>query len=218
MIITIDGPASVGKGTLASRIADFYSLAYFDTGMVYRATTLEMILDEQDITNEELAETYAKKLTFRRMLNLSKLPEFRGVEMGKKVAIVASHTKVRKALLNMQRDFAKKPILEDGSKADGVVYDGRDTGTVVMPEANLKLFVTASSEIRAERRLKEFQARGMETTYEEVLHDIRLRDEKDSNREFAPLKAADDAIIIDTSDMNAFEVFEHTCEIVEQYI
>lgn len=215
MIITIDGPASVGKGTLSKKIADFYGLAYFDTGMVYRAVYMQMSLDGLDVNDVEAAVKVAQKMTFKKMMNLSKNSEFRGTKSGAGTSTVASYEGVRKALLKMQQDFALTPTLEDGSVAEGVIYDGRDTGTVVAPNADLKFFVTASSEVRAERRYKEFVSKGIETTYEEVLEDIKQRDFKDMNREVSPLKPAENAIVIDTSNMNAFKVFEKVCGIID---
>ncbi|MDD4555824.1 MAG: (d)CMP kinase [Alphaproteobacteria bacterium] len=214
MIITIDGPASAGKGTLAKKLADAMGYAYFDTGMVYRAVGLEMMLSGQDVEQESLAENFAKKLTFSKMISLSQKPEFRGPENGNNASKVAAYASVRAALLKMQQDFAQNPQLEDGSVAQGVIYDGRDTGTVVCPQADLKLFVTASSEVRAMRRHKEFLGKGLEISYEEVLRDVKSRDERDSGRAAAPLKPAADALIIDTSDLNAQEVFEKVSAII----
>ena len=215
MIITIDGPASAGKGTLAKSLAEFYGYAYFDTGMVYRAVGLEMMLSGQNVDDEVLAEQVAQKLTFSKMIMLSQNPEFRGPQNGNNASKVAAYPTVRTTLLKMQQDFAKNPQLENGTLAKGVIYDGRDTGTVVCPKADLKLFVTASSEVRAERRHKEFVAKGVQISYEEVLRDVKERDERDSNRTAAPLKPAEDAIIIDTSEMNAKEVFDKVVSLVE---
>lgn len=211
MIITIDGPASVGKGTLSRKVAEFYGLEHFDTGMIYRAVGLEFLIKNTDINNIDLAESYAKELSFEKMTELSKHPEFRGSIGSKNASIVASYPKVREALLQMQRDFAR-------CSTKGVVFDGRDTGTLVCPNADLKFFVTASPEVRAQRRYKEFAEKGMEISYEQVLSDIIERDEKDMNRAVAPLKPADDAIIIDTSDLNASEAFEKAKEIIDRKI
>jgi cytidylate kinase len=119
----------------------------------------------------------------------------------------------------MQQDFALDPVFEDGSKADGAIYDGRDTGTVVCPNADIKIFLTASLEIRAERRFKEFQEKGLDTPYETVYNDIKARDERDSSRKEAPLKPADDAVIIDTTKMNIPEMVQNTCEkVIDKWI
>lgn len=215
MIITIDGPASAGKGTLASTLAKIYELAYFDTGMVYRAVGLDLRLNNQDLQNEALAEDSAKKLTFTKMMELAENPEFRSSEGGVAASIVSAHPKVRAALLKMQQDFALNPTFADGTPAKGAIYDGRDTGTVVCPNAEVKFFITASPQIRAERRFKDLQNRGNETPFEKVLSDIVSRDERDSNRSTAPLKPADDAIILDTSDMSIAEVVKKAQEIIE---
>ncbi len=215
MIITIDGPAAAGKGTLASAIAQKYKYAYFDTGMVYRAVGLQMILNKKDLSDEEAAVDYAKKLTFPLMMELSEHAEFRSSKGGQAASIVSAITGVRKALLSMQQNFALNPVFADGTKANGVVYDGRDTGTVVCPNAELKLFVTASPEVRAKRRFAEFQQKNMPAVYEDVLADIKARDERDSNRATAPLKPAEDALTIDTSDLNIAEVFAKVDELIK---
>ena len=218
MIITIDGPAAAGKGTLASAIAAKYKFAYFDTGMVYRAVGLLMILNNKDLSDEKSAIDFAVNLTFPQMMELAKNPEFRSAKGGQAASIVSAIKGVRSALLSMQQNFALNPVFADGSKANGVVYDGRDTGTVVCPNADLKLFITASPEVRAKRRYDEFLQKGMSAVYEEVLADIKARDERDSNRSTAPLKPADDAIIIDTSDLNIAEVFAYVNELIQKRI
>ncbi len=215
MIITIDGPAAAGKGTLAGKLAEKYKLAYFDTGMVYRAVGLEMVLDNKNINDESLAEEYASKLTFPKMMKLSKNPDFRSNVGGQAASVVSAHPKVRATLLKMQQDFAKNPVFADGNSARGAIYDGRDTGTVVCPNADIKFFITASPEVRAMRRFREFEAKGMQTTFEAVLEDMRIRDERDSKRATAPMKPADDAIIFDTSDLNIDEVFQKACKIID---
>ncbi len=206
MIITIDGPAAAGKGTLAAKLAEKYGLAYFDTGMTYRAVGLAMTLDSRDINDAAAAEEYARKLTFPQMLELAKNPEFRSSKNGVAASVVSAYPGVRQALLQMQRDFALNPVFADGTPANGAVYDGRDTGTVVCPQADFKFFITASPEIRAERRFKELQAKGMETPYAEVLADMKARDERDSKRAAAPLKPAEDAVIMDNSELNIEEM------------
>lgn len=216
MIITIDGPAAAGKGTLANAIAEKYKYAYFDTGMVYRAVGLEMILNSRNLDDENAAIEYASNLTFPLMMELSKNPEFRSAKGGQAASIVSAIKGVRSALLAMQQNFALKPTFADGTKANGVVYDGRDTGTVVCPNAELKLFITATPEVRAKRRFAEFEQKGSNLTYEEVLADIKARDERDSNRSTAPLKPADDAIIIDTSDLTIAEVFAKVDEFIKE--
>ncbi len=216
MIITIDGPAAAGKGTLAATLAKRYHLAYFDTGMVYRAVGLQMVLENSDLNDENKAETIAKNLTFVKMMELSHHKDFRSDVGSRAASIVSAYPKVRAALLKMQQDFALNPTFADGSAAQGVVYDGRDTGTVVCPKADLKLFVTASSEVRAKRRFDEFVQKGIVTTYDKVLSDMLARDKRDSERATAPLKPAENAVILDTSLLNADEVAEKVFSLIEK--
>lgn len=215
MIITIDGPAAAGKGTLANTLAQKYHLAYFDTGMVYRAVGLEMRLKDLDCQNENEAEAIAGKLTFPIMMTLSKNPEFRSSAGGVAASIVSAHPKVRAALLKMQQDFALSPTFADGSKANGVVYDGRDTGTVVCPQADIKFFITASTDVRAQRRFSELQTKGSATSFEQVLEDMKSRDARDAERATAPMKPANDAFIFDTSLLTIEEVVAKAEEIIE---
>lgn len=215
MIITIDGPAAAGKGTLAAKLSAKYDLAYFDTGMTYRAVGLAMTLDGKDLQDEALAEDYAKRLTFEQMHALSKNPAFRSSKNGVAASIVSAMPKVRAALLKMQQDFALSPVFADGSKAKGAIYDGRDTGTVVCPQADFKFFITASPEVRAQRRYKELQEKGQDTPYAEVLSDIIARDERDRTRSTAPLKPAPDAIIMDTSNLDIEAVVSKAVELID---
>ena len=204
MIITIDGPAAAGKGTLAAALAKRYRLAYFDTGMLYRAVGLEMVLQNQNPQDESAAEKVAKSLTFAKMMQLSAHPEFRGRIGGEAASKVSALPKVRSALLKMQQDFADNPVFADGTPANGAVYDGRDTGTVVCPHADIKFFVVASPEVRATRRYNEFIAKGIQTTYQQVLDDLIARDKRDSERSTAPLKPAEDASTMDINqEINA---------------
>lgn len=215
MIITIDGPAAAGKGTLAGALAEKYKLAYFDTGMVYRAVGLQMVLSGADLQDQTKATEFAKKLTFPEMMKLSTHKDFRSDIGGQAASIVSAIPDVRSALLTMQQNFALNPVFADGTKANGAVYDGRDTGTVVCPDADLKIFITASSEVRAKRRFDEFSAKGINTTYEKVLSDMKERDERDSKRSTAPLKPADDAVIIDTSSLGIKEVLAKVCSLID---
>ena len=218
MIITIDGPAAAGKGTLAVQLAQTYKLAYFDTGMVYRAVGLLMRINHFDLNNEEKAEILAQNLTFPQMMKLSQNPEFRSSEGGVAASIVSSQQKVRAALLNMQQDFALNPVFADGTLANGAIYDGRDTGTVVCPNADVKFFITASTEVRAKRRFEELKAKGKETPLEKVLQDMIERDERDAKRATAPMKPAGDAYIFDTSAMSIPDVVKKAQEIIDNHI
>ena len=215
MIITIDGPAAAGKGTLSSYLAKEYKLAYFDTGMVYRAVGLQMVLTGQDLSDVTQAEKIAKQLTFPQMMELSHHPDFRSDIGGHSASVVSSYPGVRQALLAMQQNFAQNPVYEDGTPARGVVYDGRDTGTVICPQADLKLFITASPEVRAKRRYKEYMAKGLQTTYDKVLEEVIARDKRDSSRASAPMKPAEDAVLLDTSFLNIEEVKAEVIPLVE---
>ncbi len=216
MIITIDGPAAAGKGTLAAALAKRYRLAYFDTGMLYRAVGLEMVLQNQNPQDESAAEKVAESLTFAKMMQLSAHPEFRGRIGGEAASKVSALPKVRSALLKMQQDFADNPVFADGTPANGAVYDGRDTGTVVCPHADIKFFVVASPEVRATRRYNEFIAKGIQTTYQQVLDDLIARDKRDSERSTAPLKPAEDAVLLDTSTMDINQEIDAAINIIEQ--
>ena len=218
MIITIDGPAAAGKGTLAKTLANKYKLAHFDTGMVYRAVGLKMFLTNADISDEIQAEKLAKDLTFPVMMELSLHKEFRSNIGGDMASIVSAYPSVRSALLKMQQDFALCPVFSDGSPAKGAVYDGRDAGSVICPNADVKLFIVASSEIRAQRRFLEFKEKGLDIAYEKVLSDIIERDNRDTNRVASPLKPADDAIIFDTSLLSIEDVCIKAQEIIEEKI
>ena len=217
MIITIDGPAAAGKGTLASTLSEKYHLAYFDTGMIYRAVGLEIRIQGCDINNEAQSLAVAQKMTFPRMVELAKDSRLRDAVGGEYASVVAAIPSVRSALLKMQQDFSLSPVYADGTPAQGAVYDGRDTGTVVCPHADIKFYITASPEVGAERRYKEFVAKGLDISYEQVLSDVKIRDERDSNRSTAPLKPAPDAIILDTSSMSIAEVLQKACEIIDSY-
>lgn len=216
MIITVDGPAAAGKGTLSQKLADKYGLAYFDTGMVYRAVGLMMLKHAKDLSDAVAAEKMAAQLTFATMMDLSKDKDFRSSIGGQAASIVSSYSGVRSQLLDMQRNFAKNPTFADGTTANGVIYDGRDTGTVICPHADVKFFITASSEVRAKRRYDEFMQKGMDVKYEDVLKDVKARDERDANRQDAPMKPAEDAIILDTSDLSIDEVFQKAVAIIEE--
>lgn len=218
MIITIDGPAAAGKGTLAAKLSEKYQLSYFDTGMAYRAVGLELMLQGVDPEDEPKATAIAQKLTFARMMELSKHPDFRSSAGGSAASKVSAIPQVRAALLQMQKDFALNPQFSDGSPAKGAVYDGRDTGTVICPQAEVKIFITASSEVRAQRRYKEYVQKGKEVSFDEVLAQIIERDNRDSSRASAPMKPADDAEIIDTSDMSIDEVYQKVCNIIDSKV
>jgi len=207
MIIAVDGPAAAGKGTLARRLALALNLAYLDTGLLYRAVGLSVVRAGGDPTDEATAVRAAETLD-RGILDD---PELRGDAAANAASKVAAIPAVRKELLAFQRSFAANPPA--GKK--GAILDGRDIGTVVFPKADVKLFVTASPEARAERRLKELRARGIEAIYATVLQDMKERDARDQARAVAPLVPAKDAHILDTTDLDADDAFEHALAIVE---
>ena len=200
MIITIDGPAGSGKGTIAAALAKKYKMAYFDTVMVYRAVGLQMVFDGNDLNDENKAAEIAANLTFPKMMALSTNKDFRSDVGSKAASIVSAYPQVRSALLAMQKNFANNPVFADGTPADGVIYDGRDTGTVICPQADLKLYIIADLTIRAQRRCRDLNNAGHKISFEQVFADMKARDDRDQNRSTAPLKPAPDAVTIDTSN------------------
>lgn len=194
MVIAIDGPVAAGKGTLARRLAARYGYAYLDTGSLYRAVGSKVLRLGGDPADEAVAINAAETLT---EMDLA-APDLRSEPVGLAASKVASIPGVRAALLDYQRRYAAQP---PGGKP-GAVLDGRDIGTVVCPDAPVKLFVTASDEIRAQRRYKELLDRGENATFEQVLADLRRRDAQDQARAAAPLKPAEDAHLLDTSDLD----------------
>jgi len=207
MIIAIDGPAAAGKGTMARRLAQVLGLAYLDTGLLYRAVGLTILIDGGDPTDETTATAIAERLD-RAMLEHH---DIRGDAAAKAASKVAAIPGVRAALLKFQRDFATRP---PGGQS-GAILDGRDIGTVVCPDAGAKIFITASPEARAERRLKELRERGIEAIHTTVLQDMKERDARDQARDVAPLVPAEDADILDTTDLDADEAFEKALAIIE---
>ncbi len=204
MIIAIDGPAASGKGTIARRLAQHYGLAHLDTGLLYRATA-RVLLDSGLRLDDP-----ARAVAAARGLALTDFEEdkLRGAKMGEAASIVAAIPEVRSALLDMQRKFASRP--------QGAVLDGRDIGTVICPDATAKLFVTASPEVRAQRRALELRSRGERVDYADVLADIRRRDERDAGRSAAPLVAAPDAARLDTTDLDVERAVAAAVAIVER--
>ncbi len=207
MIIAIDGSAAAGKGTLAQNLAKYFGYAYLDTGALYRSVGLKLYEQNQDPTDVALAEKAALELKPDEMALLQANPAIRTENIGTYASKVSAIPQVRQALLDFQRRFASNPVKSDGTPASGAILDGRDIGTVVCPDAEIKLFLKANPEIRAQRRLKELQAKGICAIYDTILSDIKERDERDSKRAVAPLKPAKDALVLDTSDMNPDDVF-----------
>lgn len=218
MIITIDGPAGSGKGTIAAALAEKYRLAYFDTGMVYRAVGLQMVLAGYNLEDEDKAAELASSLTFPKMIELSKNKDFRSDVGSRAASVISAYPRVRSALLAMQKNFAHNPVFSDGTPANGVVYDGRDTGTVICPEADIKLFVTAALDIRAHRRCRDLNAAGIKISYEDVYNDMAARDERDRNRSSAPLKPAPDAVTVDTSTFELKDSLAVIIPLIENHL
>ncbi|WP_373083827.1 (d)CMP kinase [Sneathiella sp.] len=203
MIIAVDGPVAAGKGTLARRIAAHYGLQYLDTGLLYRAVGLKLLQSGKDPSSATAAVEAAAGISDISLDD----PALRNEETGNAASIVAANQEVRNALLRFQRDVAKRP--------PGAVLDGRDIGTVVCPDADVKLFVTAAADIRAQRRYEELVAKGETVDYAAVLADLHRRDDRDSNRGVAPLKKADDAYLLDTSKLDIEAALDAACRIID---
>jgi cytidylate kinase len=190
MIVAVDGPAASGKGTIARALARHFALPHMDTGLLYRAVALNLLRWNGDPESEFAAA---------RACDFSQVdfgdPELKTEAVGGIASRISAYPLVREALLERQRAFAR----QEG----GAVLDGRDIGTVIAPEADVKLFVTAAPEVRARRRFDELVRMGRHTHFEDVLADIRARDERDSSRAAAPLLQADEAVLLDTSAMDA---------------
>jgi CMP/dCMP kinase len=202
LIIAIDGPAASGKGTLAKRIAAHFGLAWLDTGLLYRAVARDVLARGGNLDDVIAAEAAARAVVAETLADAG----LRGPQAGEAASIVAKIPEVRAALLDYQRAFAQ----QDG----GAVLDGRDIGTVVCPDAHVKIFVTASDEARAHRRFLEHQARGESVTFDELLADIRRRDARDSGRAAAPMHAAADALHLDTTDLDAEQAFQAALQLI----
>ena len=216
--IAIDGPSGAGKSSLARRCAAAFGFVYVDTGAIYRTVGLAALRRGIDRRDEEAVKALLPELAIemryneageqRMFLNGEDVStEIRLPEVSICASDVSALLAVRAFLLEMQRKMARE---------HNVIMDGRDIGTVVLPDAELKIFLTASAEARAERRLKELRGKGVEASFEEVLRDIRYRDEQDSGRAAAPLKAAEDAVPVDTTEIDFDASFRLLCSIIEE--
>lgn len=203
LLIAIDGPAASGKGTLARRLADYYHLPHLDTGLTYRAVAWDLLRNGQSLDDEMAAIEAA------RHVDLSNLDKhaLSAHGVGEAASRVAVIPELRRILVDKQRDFARQP--------GGAVLDGRDIGTVVAPEADVKLYIIASPEVRAQRRLRDIEDRGGSADMSEILADIRRRDERDMSRADSPLRPASDAHLLDTSDMSIEAAFRAARAIVD---
>ena len=202
-VIAVDGPAASGKGTIASRLAAAYDVPMLDSGLLYRAVGVLQARHGGDLDDVAAATQVARDLTAEMLTD----PAFRTREAGEAASRVAVHPPVREALRDMQQDFARRP--------GGAVIDGRDIGTVIAPEAPAKLYVTATPEIRAERRWKQLQGQGEAVAYEDILGDIRKRDARDGGRADSPMRPADDSVLLDTSEMTIEQATDAARRIVE---
>ncbi len=203
MIIAVDGPAASGKGTLSKRLAGHYGLAYLDTGLLYRATGALVQAAGGDLDDAAAAVAAARALD----LDMLDADALRGGGSGEAASRVAALPQVRAALLDLQRVFA--------ARAPGAVLDGRDIGTVICPDADAKLFVTATPETRADRRYRELLSRGEAADFDTVLDDIRRRDARDRDRAVAPLTAAEDAHLLDTTDLSIEAAFRTALSLID---
>jgi cytidylate kinase len=203
LVIAVDGPAASGKGTIARALARHYGLPHMDTGLLYRAVALNLWRWGGDPRNEFEALRACDDLGFDPGDE-----ELRSEPVSRIASAISAYPSVRSALLERQQDFARQP--------GGAVLDGRDIGTVIAPDAGVKLFVTAAPEVRARRRMKELSGRGMSAHFEEVLADIHARDERDSTRPVAPLKQASDALLLDTSELTVEQAVAEALRLVEE--
>lgn len=212
--IAIDGPAAAGKSVVAKLVATKLGYDYLDTGAMYRALTLKALDINVDVNDEEALSNLLDRITIEfkgnsniYIDNVDKSKEIRSVDVTRNVSDVSKHEQVRIKMVDLQRQLLTK---------GGYVIDGRDIGTYVCPEAELKIFQTASVEERAVRRFDENQAKGMDTCLDDVINDIRNRDRIDSTRSFAPLRKADDAIEIDTTKMSIDQVVNSIVDLAKE--
>ena len=203
LVIAVDGPAASGKGSIASRLAAWLNLPHLDTGLLYRAVGMAVLRAGGDLDDADFAAEKARALDLKALQD----PELIGRAAGEAASRVAFHPPVRAALLQLQKDFAAQP--------SGAVLDGRDIGTVIAPDAPVKLYVTAAAEVRARRRWLQLTGRGEDVSFEAVLEDIRIRDARDAERDTAPMTRAPDAVLLDTTDMDIEAAFDAARRIVE---
>ena len=204
LIIAVDGPAASGKGTIAARLARTYGLPHLDTGLLYRAVGVGVLDAGGSLDDAAAAEAVARALKAESLQDADRLTSGAA---GEAASRVAGYPGVRAALLEFQRAFAAQP--------GGAVLDGRDIGTVIAPDAMAKLFITATPEVRAMRRWKQLKGRGDVIAYGDMLADIMRRDERDAGRGAAPMVQAQDAVLLDTTDMDIETAFDAARRIVE---
>lgn len=205
MIIAVDGPTASGKGTIAKALADHYGLPFLDTGLLYRAVGFQLL---RNSGNPDSPNDALKACEFSEDILAN--PELRDEAIGGLASRISVHPEVRAALNKRQVDFAHQP--------GGALLDGRDIGTVIAPDADVKLFITASATIRAERRYREMKSRGVNVEFETILADIQARDARDAGRTTAPLRPAVDAIEIDTSNMSVQQAIQSAVAAVDDKV
>ena len=218
--IAIDGPAGAGKSTIAKALAKELGYHYVDTGAIYRTVAYFLDLLNVSVKDVDAVERYIDELTIQitydetgkqhmLMNGMDVTDDIRTQDISQKASLVSAHAVVREVLLDMQRDVAKQ---------HNVIMDGRDIGTVVLPKATVKIFLTASAEVRAQRRTDELVAKGQKADFAQTLKDIQQRDYQDTHRPIAPLKQASDAVLVDTSDMNIEQVLAAIKKIIGEKI
>ena len=218
--IAIDGPAGAGKSTIAKALAKELGYHYVDTGAIYRTVAYFLDLLNVSVKDVDAVERYIDELTIQitydetgkqhmLMNGMDVTDDIRTQDISQKASLVSAHAVVREVLLDMQRDVAKQ---------HNVIMDGRDIGTVVLPKATVKIFLTASAEVRAQRRTDELVAKGQKADFAQTLKDIQQRDYQDTHRPIAPLKQASDAVLVDTSDMNIDQVLAAIKKIIGEKI
>ncbi len=213
--LAVDGPAGSGKSTVTKEVAQACSLIYVDSGSVYRTVTYMALTSNYSISDPKLLTDISKRIKFSNKNSKFNVvlddkilkDEIRTIEVSKNVPVYSANKNIRNIIT---------PMLQEFSKSCEIVMDGRDIGTVVLPHATVKIFLTASVEERARRRFEDFQAKGEKISFEEVLKDVQSRDFQDENREIAPLKKAEDAIILDTTEMKFNEVIDAMTKIVRE--
>lgn len=213
-VLTIDGPSGAGKGTISRAVAKQLGWNYLDSGAIYRALAIASLKKQCDITNVQSVVDVAKAMTLKfkcgdsfvvQLDGINITPELASETTGNAASIIASYQEVRDVLLQKQKDFQKQP---------GLVADGRDMGTVVFPDAQYKVYLTASAEERGLRRYKQLLEKGIDANLEKITEEIEVRDRRDQERKNAPLKQADDAIYIDSSNLSVDKVIEEVLNLV----
>jgi cytidylate kinase len=211
MIIAVDGPAGAGKGTLAQMLAKKYHLAFIETGLSFRATAYKLVENNVSLEDQDAAAQAAHQL---KLEDLTDVVHLRSEEIGNAASIISVYPPVRQAILEFLRELAHHAP----KGFSGAILDGRDVGTVICPEADVKFYVTASEEVRAKRRSKELQDRGIQSIYTQILQGIIERDERDSSRANSPMKPAEDAIIIDSSHKTPQEMVDLASRYIDQLL